>query len=89
MKFAADFCFATVSINEKAVLEVAPFVQLQTLDVTDAVQRGENLLRVELREVSKLTGVALTLELRYASGVVATLATDKAWSLVHGTSPGP
>lgn len=83
LKFAADFCFATVTINEKAVLEVAPFVQLQTLDVTDAVQRGENLLRVELREASKLTGVALTLELRYAGGAVATLATDKTWSLVQ------
>jgi hypothetical protein len=37
---------------------------------------------VELREANKLTGVALTLELRYASGGVSTLATDKAWSLV-------
>lgn len=88
LKFAADFCFATVSINEKAVLEVAPFVQLQTLDVTDAVQRGENLLRVELREASKLTGVALTLELRYASGAVATLATDRTWSLVQRDESG-
>ena len=42
LKFAADFCFATVAINETEVLEVAPFVQLQTLDVTNAVQRGEN-----------------------------------------------
>ena len=82
LKFAADFCFATVTINQKPVLEVAPFVQLQTLDVTDAVRRGENLLRVELREANKLTGVALTLELRYASGAVATIETDKAWSLV-------
>lgn len=88
LKFAADFCFATVSINEKAVLEVAPFVQLQTLDVTDAVQRGENLLRVELREAIKLTGIALTLELRYASGAVATLATDKTWSLVQRDPSG-
>ncbi len=60
LKFAADFCFATVAINDTEVLEVAPFVQLQTLDVTNAVQRGENRLRVRVREGNKLTGVALT-----------------------------
>ncbi|RLS55520.1 MAG: hypothetical protein DWH91_09005 [Planctomycetota bacterium] len=79
LKFAADFCFATVAINETEVLEVAPFVQLQTLNVTNAVQRGENRLRVRLREGNRLTGVALSLEIRYANGTSAMIVSDAAW----------
>ncbi len=81
LKFAADFCFATVAINETEVLEVAPFVQLQTLDVTHAVQRGENRLRVRMREGNKLTGVALSLEVRYADGTSEMIVSDAAWSV--------
>ena len=81
LRFAADFCFATVAINDTEVLEVAPFVQLQTLDVTNAVQRGENRLRVRLREGNKLTGVALSLEVRYANGTSAMIVSDAAWSV--------
>ncbi len=81
LKFAADFCFATVAINETEVLEVAPFVQLQTLDVTNAVQRGENRLRVRLREANRLTGVALSLEVRYVDGTSAMIVSDAAWSV--------
>ena len=81
LKFAADFCFATVAINETEVLEVAPFVQLQTLDVTNAVQRGENRLRVRVREGSKLSGIALSLEIRYVDGTSAMVVSDGAWSL--------
>ncbi len=81
LKFAADFCFATVVINETEVLEVAPFVQLQTLDVTNAVQRGANRLRVRMREGNQLSGVALTLEVRYADGTSTTMASDSSWSV--------
>ena len=81
LKFAADFCFATVAINETEVLEVAPFVQLQTLDVTNAVQRGENRLRVRMREGNRLTGVALSLEVRYVDGTTAMIVSDAAWSV--------
>lgn len=81
LKFAADFCFATVSINDTEVLEVAPFVQLQTLDVTSAVQRGENRIRVRMREVNRLTGVALSLEVRYVDGTSAMVVSDAAWSV--------
>ena len=80
LKFAADFCFATVAINETEVLEVAPFVQLQTLDVTNAVQRGENRLRIRMRQGNKLSGVALTLEVSYANGTSQTISSDEAWS---------
>ncbi len=45
LKFAADFCQATVSINEAALLEVAPFCQMQTVDVTNSLQRGVNVIR--------------------------------------------
>ncbi len=81
LKFAADFCFATVAINETEVLDVAPFVQLQTLDVTNAVQRGENRIRVRLREGNKLTGVALSLEVRYVDGTSAMIVSDGAWAV--------
>ena len=81
LKFAADFCFATVAINETEVLEVAPFVQMQTLDVTNAVQRGENRLRVRVHEGSKLSGIALSLEIRYVDGTSAMVVSDGAWSL--------
>ncbi len=80
LKFAADFCFATVAINDIEVLEVAPFVQLQTLDVTNAVQRGENRLRIRMREANRLTGVALSLEVRYADGTSTMIVSDGAWS---------
>ena len=81
LKFAADFCFATVAINETEMLEVAPFVQLQTLDVTNAVQRGENRLRVRLRDGNELSGVALSLEVRYVDGTSAMVVSDGTWSV--------
>src|SRR4051812_18562737 len=34
LSFAADFCTARVEINGRRVLEVAPYCQRQTLDVT-------------------------------------------------------
>ena len=88
LKFAADFCFATVTINETEVLEVAPFVQLQTLDVTHAVQRGENRIRVRMREGNKLSGVAVTLEVRYVDGTLTTIASDTSWSAGQVDSTG-
>ena len=51
LKFAADFCEASVAINGRRVLSVLPYCQTQTLDVTEMCirdsfpQRSKPLLR--------------------------------------------
>jgi len=81
LKFAADFCQATVSINGTGVLDVAPFCQTQLLDVTNSMRRGENTIRVRCSTMTDLSAIALSLDIRFVDGTAKTLMSDDSWDI--------
>ncbi|WP_425616268.1 hypothetical protein NA78x_006211 [Anatilimnocola sp. NA78] len=79
LKVAADFCRATIEINGQPVLAVAPYCQLQTLDVTRWLQRGENELIIRARPVPGPAAVAMSLAVKHPTSTTH-LVTDQDWS---------
>lgn len=81
LKLAADFCQAEVEINGRAVIGVAPYCQLQSLDVTDALRLGPNRIDVRATRVPGPPAVALSLAVSLAGGQQASILTDNDWTL--------
>ncbi len=79
LKLANDFCQAAVSINGIALLDVAPFCQTQTIDVTNSLQRGANAISVQCSEMSDLSAIALSLDIRLVDGTTQRLVSDGYW----------
>lgn len=82
LRFAADYCFARVLINDRPVLDVEPYCPMQDLDVTPAVRSGENRISIAVRpELGLLQGVALSLVFTTLSGTdeIAPLVSDGDW----------
>ncbi|HND51148.1 MAG TPA: hypothetical protein PLV92_02085, partial [Pirellulaceae bacterium] len=84
LKLAADFCYATVAINGRDVLEVEPYVATQSLDVTAVLRRGENVVTVRVKTAPGPTAIALSLERRFADGSIDTVVTDQDWKAEAG-----
>jgi putative heme-binding domain-containing protein len=80
LKFAADFCEASVAINGRRVLSVLPYCQLQTLDLTAWVKRGENEIVIEARQNQAAAAVALSLVITHAEGKPTVLISDGEWA---------
>jgi putative heme-binding domain-containing protein len=80
LKFAADFCSGTVVINGRRVLTVAPYCQLQTLDVTNFLRRRDNEIAIEAQNVCGPAAVALSLVVTHQEGEPTILLTDDAWN---------
>ena len=79
LKFAADFCEASVEINGRRVLNVLPYCQTQTLDVTSSLQRGENEIVIEAWQSDAPCAVALSLVITHAGGKPTVLISDGDW----------
>ena len=90
LRFAADYCEARVSINNRPALDVESFCPTQDLDVTSAVRSGENRIVIAVkRERSLLQGVALSLIFTTLSGQdeIAPLVSDAAWTFAGKYHP--
>jgi putative heme-binding domain-containing protein len=79
LRFAADFCRATVELNDRPVLRVEPYVQVQTLDVTRWLQRGENRFAIRAERVPGPPAVALSLDVICTDGSRGRLITNADW----------
>lgn len=83
LRFAVDHAHATFSMNGQQVLAVAPFCQIQTIDVANHLRRGDNQLNVSLTApTAPLTppAFALSLDLRFADGTREELRSDRTWT---------
>ena len=81
LKFAADFCSATVEINGATVLRVDPFSPTHELEATRYLRRGANELRIEARGGNGPAAIALSLTMLHPEGRRTTIVTDKSWTL--------
>lgn len=79
LRFAADFCEATVVLNGQRVLNVLPYCQTQTLDVTAWVKRGANEITIEAWQTSAPCAMALSLVITHAEGKPTVLISDGDW----------
>lgn len=80
LRFAADYCRATVLINGARVLTLAPYCQTQTLDVTDWLRRGDNELVVQMTVMTGPPAVALSLVVMHHTGSPTVLVSDEKWN---------
>jgi len=79
LKFAADFCWAEVKINDRSVLAITPYCQTQELDVTDAMRRGENRIEVLAEANDGPAAIALSLGVVTQDGKLTTIVSDGTW----------
>ncbi len=86
LRFAADYCHATVLINGARVLTLAPYCQTQTLDVTNWLKRGDNEIAIQANSVSGPPAVALSLVVTHHNGPATILLSDEKW---NGADLGP
>lgn len=87
LKFAADFCRARVVINGLPVVEIEPYCQTQTVDVTDAVRRGSNEIAITAEPIRDTpAAVTLTLTVVQADGRSVACSTDESWKITTTNS---
>ncbi len=80
LRIAAEFCRARILLNGRPLADIAPYCQLQSFDVTDAVRLGENRIEIQPQPVADApAAVALTLTILQTDGQTLTLATDQNW----------
>ena len=79
LRFAADFCRATVLVNGQAVLRVEPYCPTQDVDVTAALRRGDNSLEVRVEPVAGPAAIALSLDWKPIASEPHTLVSDRQW----------
>lgn len=79
LKFAADFCGATVELNGEKVLTVDSYTPTQELEATRWLRRGANELRVLPRKVEGPSAIALSLTMLDAEGRRTSLVSDRSW----------
>jgi len=79
LRFAADFCEATVEINGQGVVSVLPYCQTVDVDTTAAMKLGENRIVISAKSVEGPFAVALSLTLIAADGKQTTFVTDERW----------
>ncbi len=82
LRFAADYCDARVTINERPVLDVEPYCPTQDVDVTTAVRQGKNRIAIAMRPELSIEGVALSLVFTTISGTdeIAPLISNADWT---------
>lgn len=83
LRFAADYCDATVTINGRPVLEVESFCPTQDFDVTAAVRIGENRIVIAVGpKLNLLQGVTMSVAFAALPGAeeVSPIVTDADWT---------
>jgi putative heme-binding domain-containing protein len=92
LRFAADFCFASVEINGRRVADVEPYAPTIDIDVLPALQTGENELSISVRPVDGPTAVALSMSATSTDGKIVEIVTDDTWScaaMTEASKPAP
>ncbi len=81
IRLAADFCHATVIVNERRLFRVEPYCQTIEVDVTGAMVLGENTLRIEATPIDGPSAIAASLSLGIADeNRIQTLVSDASWT---------
>lgn len=81
IRLAADFCHATVIVNERRLFKVEPHSQTIEVDVTGAMVLGENTLRIEASPIAGPSAIAASLSLGIADeSRIQTFVSDASWT---------
>ncbi len=81
IRLAADFCHATVVVNERRLFSVEPYCQTIDADITDAMVIGKNVFRIEVTAKAGPSAIASSLSIGIANDPrIQTIVTDGAWS---------
>ena len=70
---------AQVYFNGKAVGEVTLWMEPKTVDVTDKLTKGANLIGVEAKNAGSVAGFLAVLQIQHRSGEVEYVLSDPAW----------
>lgn len=89
LRFAADFCFATIDINGRRVADVEPYGPTIDLDVLSVLAAGANQMTITVEPVEGPTAVALSLSVGAVDGAQTNVITDTTWTAdaPNGTAP--
>jgi len=83
IRLAADFCHATVIVNERRLFKVEPYSQTIEVDVTGAMVLGENTLRIEAIPIAGPSAIAASLAIGIADeSQIQTWVSDASWTYV-------
>jgi putative heme-binding domain-containing protein len=85
VRLAADFCQATVAINDRSIVSVEPFSPTVDLDVTALLRGGENRIAILAQPSGGPAAVALSLSLTLNDGSSTTLLSDGQWRASRGS----
>ncbi|HUP79692.1 MAG TPA: hypothetical protein VM260_14160, partial [Pirellula sp.] len=81
IRLAADFCHATVIINERLIFAIEPYSQTVQVDVTGAMQLGKNNVRIEAIPISGPSAIAASLSVGVANeSKNQSIVTDDSWN---------
>lgn len=81
IRLAADFCHATVVVNDRRLFSVEPYSQTIDADITDAMVTGSNVVRIEVTARAGPSAIASSLSIGIANEPrIQTIVTDGAWS---------
>jgi len=89
LKFASDFARASVTINDRKVLNVEPYCQLQSLDVTQWLIAGTNVLKIDVQRLPGPSAVAFDLNLRLSSDRSIRVPSNKSWIIESTEQASP
>lgn len=81
LKFAADFCRATVVLNGQQALRLEPFSPLAELDVTRFLRTGDNECAILLDHVCGPAAVAASMSIDTGAADPASVVTDATWQV--------
>jgi putative heme-binding domain-containing protein len=81
LRFAADFCDATVHINDRGALTLAAYSPATQVDVANLLKAGDNRLAIAAIPVGGPTAVALSLSITLADGSEQTIVSDEQWKI--------
>jgi putative heme-binding domain-containing protein len=79
LRFAADFCDATVTINGRQVASVEAYSPTVDVDVAAALKTGQNRMAIVAQAVGRPAAVALGLSLAAVDGQKHEIVTDEQW----------
>ena len=81
IRLAADFCHATVVVNDRRLFSVEPYSQTIDANITDAMVTGKNVVRIEVTASAGPSAITSSLSIGLANDPrIQTIVTDGAWS---------
>lgn len=88
LEVAADFANCRLSINGESIANLDEYGPWLTLDVTDRLRLGENLIEAECVAGEGPAALSLSLRIVRAHGTAIKLASDATWKARSGDRPG-